>query len=59
MQSNRNYFMGQSVLLYNRIPKNRKAQDCPISQLKKVVKRHLGVKGYYHINDFMNDNTPW
>ena len=53
----RNSFMGQCVRFYNRIPEN--VRECSISQFKRVVKRRLYVKGYYQINDYINDNTPW
>ena len=53
----RNSFMGQCVRFYNRIPEN--VREFSISRFKKNVKRRLCVKGYYQINDFVNDNTPW
>ena len=47
----------QCVRLYNRIPEN--VREFSTLRFKKVVKRRLCVKGYYQINDFINDNTPW
>ena len=53
----RNFFMGQCVLFYNRIPEN--VREFSISRFKKKMKSRLCIKGYYQINYFVNDNTPW
>ena len=55
--NNRNSFMGQCVRFYNKILEN--LRECSKSQFKRVVKRCLCVNGYYQINDYINDNTPW
>ncbi|CAH2094915.1 unnamed protein product [Euphydryas editha] len=52
-----NSFYGQCIRLYNRLPEN--VQKASIAKFKKIVKERLCTKGYYSINDFLEDSTPW
>ena len=54
----------ESVILlwgnvYAFITGSQKKSENSISRFKKVVISRLCVKGYYQINIFINDNTPW
>ena len=50
-------FVGLSIRFYNLIPKE--VLDLPLQKFKKCVKSRLLSKGYYKINDFINDKDTW
>ena len=52
-----NSFLGQCVRFYNKIPLD--IQEFSITKFKNYMKQKLQNKGYYTINDYLNDNNPW
>lgn len=52
-----NSFKGQCILYYNKIP--LEILKLPFEQFKKHVKATLSKKGYYNVQDYLNDRTVW
>lgn len=52
-----NSFAGLSVRFYNKLP--LEVMNLPSHKFKITVKNHLMERGYYTLNDFLNDRTPW
>ncbi|VVC96001.1 unnamed protein product [Leptidea sinapis] len=50
-------FVGRCICFYNMIPEN--VQNKCVTKFKRIVKKRLCGKGYYSINDFLNDTTDW
>lgn len=52
-----NSFEGLGVRFYNKIP--IKITDLPLHKFKLAVKKHLIMKAYYSVNDYLNDKHSW
>ncbi|VVC96445.1 unnamed protein product [Leptidea sinapis] len=50
-------FVGRCICFYNKIPEN--VQNKNITLFKRIVRKRWCGKGYYNINDFLNDTTDW
>lgn len=53
----RKSFMGDCIRFYNTLPNELLA--LPDTKFKKIVKSALCKKGYYKIDDFINDKAAW
>ena len=52
-----NSFVGLSIKCFNKIPQH--IIDLPLHKFKVVTKTCLMSKGYYRVDDFLNDKSPW
>lgn len=50
-------FMGQSVIYYNKIPEN--VTNMPLHKFKNHIKVTLLKKGYYKVDDYLQDKDVW
>lgn len=52
-----NSFTGLGVRLYNKLPID--VMEKPLDKFKQIVKKHLIHKGYYTVNEYLNDKKSW
>ena len=52
-----NSFVGLSIKCFNKIPQH--IIGLPMHKFKIVIKKCLMGKGYYRVDDFLNEKDPW
>ena len=52
-----NYFMGQCIRFYNKLPSN--IRDLSINKFKTTIKAKLCSRAYYKVSDYINDKNAW
>lgn len=52
-----NSFLGKCIKFFNKLPQN--IVDLPIHKFKSLIKNTLMTKGYYNIEDYLNDKNIW
>ena len=50
-------FKGQCIRFYNKVPEI--IQNLSVIQFKLFIKKKLYSKGYYNVNDYLDDKDPW
>lgn len=53
----RGSFMGQGIHIFNKIPSD--ILELPFEEFKNHIKNCLLKKGYYTVNDYLNDKATW
>jgi hypothetical protein len=52
-----NSFLAKSIEIYNKIPQN--LTELPFHKLKRNIKCTLIKKGYYKVQDYLDDKHIW
>ena len=52
-----NSFAGLGIRFFNKLPEG--IANLPLLKFKSVVKGRLTSKGYYSVNDYINDKNAW